>query len=335
MKKITTLSFCTLLSISTSAFAETNHDHHHHHNHAVSEPIGIMGGHIHEKGDWMVSYRYGNMKMDGNRNGTSDVSTSDVLADFMVSPLEMTMEMHMLGVMYGLTDRLTIMAMAPYIDLSMDHVTAMGMNFTTEAKGIGDVKLSGNYLYKEYDNNQVILNAGVSFPTGSIDERDDTPMGTNMKLPYPMQLGSGSFELRPGITYVSQRGDWSWGTQINAVLRIGRNSNDYRKGHEFGYSVWGAKKMTEAVTASIRFNGLEWGDVHGADPDLNPMMVPTARTDLRAGRRIDALFGLEFAPKAFQGNILAIEYGTPIFQHLDGPQLETDNRFMVGWKKGF
>ena len=60
------------------------------------------------------------------------------------------------------------------------------------------------------------------------------------------------------------------------------------------------------------------------------MMAPTARTDLRGGQRIDGLLGLNYLHSA--GHRLALELGMPIHQDLDGPQMETDYRVMVGWQ---
>lgn len=57
------------------------------------------------------------------------------------------------------------------------------------------------------------FNAGLSLPTGSIDKQDATPMGPNSKLPYPVQLGSGTYDLLPGLTYNGQDRDLSWGAQ--------------------------------------------------------------------------------------------------------------------------
>ena len=62
-------------------------------------PIGVMGDHTHGKGEFMASYRFMRMGMKGNRTGTEAESTEDVLADYMISPTEMVMSMHMLGLM--------------------------------------------------------------------------------------------------------------------------------------------------------------------------------------------------------------------------------------------
>ncbi len=112
-------------------------------------PIQVMGDHTHKAGEWMTSYRYGFMKMDGNRNGTDNLSTAEVLSDFMVAPVDMTMQMHMFGLMYWITDRLTMMGMGSYVRKSMNHVNRMNTKFEVETQGLGDIKLLG--LLNIYD----------------------------------------------------------------------------------------------------------------------------------------------------------------------------------------
>ena len=73
---------------------------------------------------------------------------------------------------------------------------------------------------------------------------------------------------------------------------------------------------------------------------MDPMMSPNARADLRGGERIDTLFGLnlnfdETLDKPQETFNLAIELGFPVHQDLDGPQMESDWRLMVGLQYGF
>ena len=75
-------------------------------------PIGVMGDHLHKKGEWMLSYRYMHMDMDGNRIGTRNVSPQTIATTvpnrfsppptLRVVPLWMTMDMHMFGAMHVL-----------------------------------------------------------------------------------------------------------------------------------------------------------------------------------------------------------------------------------------
>lgn len=313
------------------------HDHGHGHHHEYA-PIGVMGDHSHGAGKWMLSYRYMVMDMDGNRDGTSSLSASDVFArGFMVAPVDMTMEMHMAGAMYAPTDDLTLMAMLPYIRISMDHVTMMGVRFNTKSEGIGDARLTGLYVLHRFGQQQLHLNAGINLPTGSTDKRDDTPAGPDQKLPYPMQLGSGTYDLLPGVTYLGQTGDWSWGGQLGGTFRLGRNDEGYSLGTRGALTAWGSRKWTDWMSTSLRIDGQIWGNIGGRDDDLNPAMVPTADPDRQGGEKINLSLGVNlYGRKGWvRGHNLAFEFGMPIYQSLDGPQLETDRILNVGCRYAF
>ncbi|MEN8106648.1 MAG: transporter [Pseudomonadota bacterium] len=340
MKKSTLAAITATLSLSISATgaAIAGHDHHSGHVHEDLAPIGVMGAHTHESGDWMFSYRYMHMDMQGNREGTSGISDSDVLKKYAVTPTDMSMDMHMFGVMYAPTDQLTLMAMLPYLDKSMDHRTRMGVKFNTGSNGIGDLKLSGIYNAKRWGRNELLLNLGISLPTGSTDEEDSTPIG-KVRLPYPMQLGSGTYDLMPGVTYNGQNDVYSWGGQTTATLRMNRN-NGYRHGHRIEATGWGTKKLSDWWSISARVKGSAWGDIHGTDSRIaqtSPMgvpLVPTADPDTRGGKSIDGLLGVNFYARSgmFKGHRLAVELSKPVYQDLDGPALETNWAIIAGWQ---
>lgn len=302
-------------------------------------PIGVMGDHAHQAGELMLSYRYMRMEMDGNRDGGERVGNQAVLDQFMVTPTEMTMEMHMFGAMYAPTEWVTLMAMVPYVRMEMDHVTGGGMRFTTRSEGIGDAKLTGMFPVFARGHHYLQMNVGLSFPTGSIDEKDATPADptASNNLPYPMQLGSGTYDLRPSVTYVYQIDRWSWGNQLAGVVRLGRNGNGYTLGDRFEATSWLAYTPAAWVSVSGRLAYSHWGNIDGRDDGLNPMMVPTARTDLREGERLDLMFGVNLHGHDgwLAGHRLAVEVGFPVHQYLDGPQLETDLLLTAGWQYAF
>lgn len=303
-------------------------------------PLGVMGDHVHAQGEWMLSYRYARMRMDGNRDGTKHRSASDVLADFPVTPTDMDMEMHTFGLMVAPTDWLTLTAMLPYKELSMDHVNRMGVKFTTRSEGAGDFVLSGLWKLFDREGQRIHLNTGVSFPTGRIRERDDvpTPMGVRaMRLPYPMQLGSGTFDLIPGLTYVGHRSWLSWGGQAMGTVRLDENKDDYRLGNKVDLTGWVAAPVTRWASVSGRIAWSRWWNINGSDPDLNPNTVPTADPNRRGGSRVELLGGVNlYLPLGPLGrHRFAVEGGFPIHQDLDGPQLESDWRIVAGWQKAF
>ena len=300
-------------------------------------PIGVMGDHMHARGEWMFSYRLMHMRMDGNRDGTDSVSTTDVLADFMVAPLEMTMQMHMVGGMYGWSDDLTLMAMVPYVSTSMDHVNFMAVEFETESDGVGDIKLGGLYRLHTDATSHAHLNLGVSVPTGSIDEEDVTPAsgGVPVQLPYPMQLGSGTWDLSLGGTWTAAPSAWSYGAQALQTLRIGDNDHGYRLGNRTDVTAWVARSLGDSLSASLRLAGARWGDVHGSDDELGAMpTAPTKLPGLRGGKRVDLLLGVNAyaSSGALAGHRLAFEVGAPLWEDLDGPQLSTEFVATIGWQ---
>ncbi|MFQ5656775.1 MAG: transporter [Candidatus Methylomirabilales bacterium] len=240
----------------------------------------------------------------------------------------------MFEVMYAPSDDLTLMAMLPFIRKSMDHVTRTGVKFTTESEGIGDFQVKALYTFYRvgFDRHRLIFIPGVSFPTGPIDEKDDTPAGPDQKLPYPMQVGSGTFDLLPGISYLGETDRWAWGVDAMATVRLAENSNDYTLGNQYELSGRLGWKWTDWLSPSIKIDAKIWENIDGADPDLNPAVVPTADPDRRGGERVDLLFGISlYVPRGdLKGLRFAIEGGVPIYQSLDGPQLETDWLLTVG-----
>jgi hypothetical protein len=334
------LGACALLVFGTVRLAAADTHGHPPHAHGARPdahaPIGVMGEHAHPRGEWMFSYRYMQMVMRGQRDGTSSEGASDVFArGFVVSPKWMRMEMHMLGLMYAPTDSLTLMTMLPLVRLEMDHVTAMGGRFTTNSDGLGDVGLSGIYRLARWSDHELLLNAGVTAPTGTTTAKDDTPMG-RIRLPYPMQLGSGTWDLLPGLTLNGRAGSWSYGAQTRATLRLGRNRHDYRLGNRLMLTSWLARRLLPELSGSLRVQAESWGNIRGQDDAINPDVAPTGDPKRRAGSRVDVLVGLNWVfHRWLPGHRLAIEYGLPVYQRLDGPQLETRWRLVVGWQKAF
>lgn len=337
-KKIVLFWLCQIVTL-TAAYA---------HNTTLPDdhaPIGVMGDHNHKQGEWMAAYRYSHMSMKGTKSGTNDVSAAQVLNNFMVAPLSMDMDMHMFGLMYGVSDSMTIMAMVPYMIKSMKTLDHNGVYASMHTEGLGDIKLTS--IYTLFDSgldkdigrvkHKLMLNFGASLPTGSIDLRGTTHSGLNKKFAYPMQLGSGTVDPMIGLTYINKYRVWSWGVQTGAVLRFGENSEGYRLGNEYNATSWIARNLNDNIAASLRLNGKSWGDIHGRDSELNPAMSPSARTDLRGGERVDMLAGINLyqTEGALAKNRLAIEFGLPVYQRLDGPQMAEEYSVTLGWQLAF
>ncbi|MFY0601826.1 MAG: hypothetical protein JXR03_19280 [Cyclobacteriaceae bacterium] len=298
-------------------------------------PIGVMGDHTHGKGDFMFSYRFMYMNMDGMRDGSSKVSSAEVLTDFMVTPETMPMNMHMFGLMYAISDKLTVMAMTNYTAMEMDHITRMGVAFTTKSSGIGDLKISGLYNFFDKKGQRIHANLGLSIPVGSIDNEDVTPAsgGNKTQLPYPMQIGTGTWDVMPGLTYMGQKGNLSWGAQAMGTFRIGKNDRDYAQGNKGTALGWIGYKTTDWLSFSAKLSGSSTGEISGGDPVYTmPMLVPTVNADNFGGEQVSAGIGFNiYIPSGALKNIrLGVEFEAPIYQNLNGPQMNVKNVSTIG-----
>ena len=297
---------------------------------------------MHEMGEWMVSYRYMSMEMENLMKGSDSVTLDSQLGttsvgDFKMVPTKMTMDMHMFGVMHAISDEWTIMGMINYLDNEMDMTMAHFMGtmrhdhaMAAKSSGLGDLKLVGLYDLANWDHGRRIhLNLGLSLPTGSIDEKS----GTN-PLGYGMQLGSGTWDFHPAITYLGQTESYSYGAQLGGILRIGENDNDYTLGNKFEASLWGARKITESLSASAKFDYSSQSEVEGEDTRMMKMMSPALNPNSQ-GRDITA-FGLGlnyyFQDGGLKGHRVAAEWETPIDQKVNGIQLELDSVWTIGWQ---
>lgn len=323
-------------------------------------PIGVMGEHIHKKGEWMVSYRYMRMSMQGNRLGTDDITPQEIATTqsnpffglpgqpqtLRVVPTQMTTEMHMLGMMYAPSDWLTIMVMSNYTEKEMDHLTFQGGagtdvlgEFTTRSEGIGDTSVAGLFRLFGGANHRAHATVGVSLPTGEIKDEDEvlTPMGNRptLRLPYPMQIGSGTYDPIIGLTYSGNSQNWGWGAQWRSVLRVENNSQGWSRGDEHNLTAWLNRLWTPNISTSIRMTGYDRGNLTGQDP-LIVAPVQTADPDRQGATRLDMGLGLNLlGTGSLAGHRLAFEFSFPLDQDLDGPQLESDWMLTGGYQYAF
>ncbi len=318
---------------ASPSFELTTHDHHNHgpNNYASS---GVMGDHLHPKGGLMVSLRFMHMAMSGNREGTEKIADERIYQSFMVAPQEMTMQMYMLGVMYAPSDKITLMLMQNFAKKDMDLTAQMMMgngmpmltDFSTSSTGLGDLKLG--MLYGVYSNpkSALHLNTTINLPIGDIENRDATPMMADAKLPYAMQLGSGTVDFTLGATLKGEKDNFSWGIQQLNTFRFGKNSEDYRFGNLHELNTWLGYEVSSAIGFLARVSGSTQATIDGVDTDLNPMMAPTANPTNYGGENIIGGVGTNIL-LAQSKLILGLEITAPLYQNYNGIFMNTDYTF--------
>lgn len=309
-------------------------------------PAGIMGDHQHQRGEWMVEYRYMNMYMEDNLIGKTKVSDTAAIGALGTNngatPTQMTMEMHMMHVMYGASGSVTLYTMLMLPSLTMDHIrgpanpapSGPGSPFTTHNSGFGDLAFGALLSLYSDECSDLILNFGGSAPTGDIFRTTTVPTEGILvqPLPFPMRLGSGTFNARPGITYKKFCDRWSWGIQFQTDLPVGRNYRGYSVGDEFRYNSWTSALLTDNWSVSLRGEHLWRSAFDGIDSATPDPVISTNVEAFRGGYWYNLGIGTQFIKS---GHYLNFEIVPTLHQDLDGIQLETDYAIIGSWSKSW
>jgi hypothetical protein len=215
-------------------------------------------------------------------------------------------------------------------------------------EGFGDTTVTGLFRLYECKVRSLHAGLGLSMPTGSIDETDVVPgPGGRLerRLPASMQLGSGTWDIIPSLTYLRQYPDFSYGLQTKGILRTGENDNGYRRGHEFHLTGWGQWRVSRWFSLGTGAAYEYQGELAGRQERVlrNPPFAPARRTvptvfsENYGGSRIDALLAANFyVPEGpLKGHRIGVDVRLPLYQDLNGYQLETDARVTIGWQKAW
>ena len=304
---------------------------------------------------WRIAYRFLHANFDGNRDGTADIPDEEVLFrlgtedrtrdNFPIVPLTIVQKAHMFDVGFDFDEKWQFSLLLPYITQETDHISIVpGFDqFIISSSGIGDILLSATHAVWSQESHVVLASLGISLPIGSIDEIGPTPRepGTDTQLPFTMQIGSGTYDLAPSLTYAAGNGDWSWGGLVRNRTRLGENNRNYRLGDSLTLSAWLTKPVSKWLAPSAKLVFRSWGRIEGRDEELLPPNLPpefpfpAAVTDpskfggkklnLHGGSRLTWPGGW-LANGAFEGDI-----AVPIYQSLNGPQPKEIWRCEMEW----
>ena len=301
---------------------------------------------------WHLSLKYQKSEFDHYHKGTKKLSVDEVLFspgdeqrsndNFPVAPTKIIQRVHALIIAYEFSDKTTLRVALPHVEQNTDHVSIVpGYSaFNIKSTGIGDVSVVGTYRLPGSHGGDWQLGAGISLPTGSIDQKGDTPRGPgDQQLPYTMQLGSGTIDIPVHVTYLRRGTKINWGGELAGKIRLGKNDRNYRLGNNFTISSWAGLNSSQWIQPSIRVSYKNWGRIHGADTELMvpgayPFPAPVTDPHLFGGKQLEAVLGLKF-PLFSPRRYIEFEFGTPFYQSLNGPQTGEEYHFAVTFGFGF
>ena len=199
---------------------------------------------------------------------------------------------------------------------------------------MGDIALVLDSTIRQTLNSSWKIGAGLSMPTGSIDEEGDTPRAPgNQQLPYTMQLGSGTWDVPLFLSFRKYEAGWDWGVDASFTMRTGENDRDYRLGNKGSLGGWLVWKGASALRPGVRLD-YRWRDeIHGEDASLRvpipafPYPAPVTNPNAFGGEQVDVTLFARFPFAA--GWYAEATYAQPIYLDLNGPQSSQKYHFSI------
>jgi len=343
-----------LSALSFAGSGDSSHSEHHDHSqHSSHAPAGVMFDHmIGKAGGIMTGYRYMYGRQAGDMlHGVNPVSDKTIANNACgkgkceLAPAYMDMHMHMLDLMYAPTDWLNLMLMPQFMDMDMSLRTLKGVSPVDEhhhdTGGVGD---TGMYaLFKIFNNPGHHLHTALGFsaPTGDVGimlRPGGHHGGPGGFIHYGMQLGSGTWDFKPSITYTGQQNKWSWGAQLNGTLRMeDRNASGFAFGDIFQSTAWGSYNLLNWLSTSVRAVYTEQGKVRGGFNGIHPTDGSVDFAKNYGGHYWDVGFGINASIPSGElaGNRFSFEWLEPVEDKVNGYQLEREGALSATWSYAF
>ena len=311
-------------------------------------PISIMGDHVHKKNEYMFSYRLMKMEMRNLFQGNNKISKARTMSSpngasngsgtYMNAPDSMSMDMHMFGAMYAPSDHITLMLMGSYNNKEMTTQRMPmtgGKKFDVNSSGFGDVRFT--FLSKIQDSKKWKnhIGMGISFPTGSINQRDVTPMSNDARLGYAMQNGTGTYDGFFLINNLNELGKFKVGEQLFFKLPFsGKNNYGYKYGKDIGLNLWVSYRFFQYLSTSLKINYQYRGEMGGSDNEMNKRMSTAMDGNNQGFNKVNLGLGVNFVNKNyyFKNNRVSLEIIAPLYRNYKGIQMADSFSFIVGWQ---
>ncbi|MEQ1715292.1 MAG: hypothetical protein ABL907_04800, partial [Hyphomicrobium sp.] len=180
---------------------------------------------------------------------------------------------------------------------------------------------------------------GVSAPTGDvgIKLRDTHGIESGM-IHYGMQIGSGTWDAKPSLTYTGQFQDWFWGAQGSATIRLeDKNESGYALGDVYSATAWGGYRISDSLSATVRGLYTHEGEIHGGFTQTFIPLGPNDYVNNYGGTFVDIGVGISVSlpDESFKKNSFSLEWLQPVMTDANGYQLDRVGTLAASWKLAF
>ena len=303
-------------------------------------PAGVMYAHmLDQPGAVMVGYRGMLALQAGDTlHGTDAAGDAAIAAkgcpgtQCTMKASDMSMQMHMLDLMYAPSERVNLMLMLQFMNMymSMDPLAGTttsgggghdhGGDNTHSTAGVGDTSVAAMLKLWDGPGQEIHAALALSMPTGSVNQK----MSNGQFMDYGMQLGSGTWDLQPSLTYSGSQRSWFWGAQLSGIWRTGGdNASGYKLGNVLQATAWGGYQLTNWLSGSLRSVYTAQDEIDGQFNGPQMAMGPMDFPQNYGGHYWDVGVGLSFALPGGgrHGDRISLEWLQPVYQDVNGYQL--------------
>ncbi|BAW80173.1 hypothetical conserved protein [Candidatus Nitrosoglobus terrae] len=363
----------------SSGGKHAHQDHNNHGEHTLAPAGVLFSHMMDTPGQFMVGLRYFYNHQGGDTiHGTQPVDNTAIINNAcngsqgftcQMKATYMNMAMEMLDIMYAPTSWLNLMVMPMFMDMHMDMPDMPGAPQAVQGQtmimsngpkkmstgGVADTRLVA--LVKLFDSpfditssaprHHFHIGLGVSAPTGDSGLRSPTQetdpnspfFGKPLFKEYDMQLGSGTWDFIPSLTYTGVLDRWSWGGQLNGTVRTQRNSSGYALGDIFQATAWGGYNVLHWLSFTLRGLYTTEGKIRGQFKQTLPAIgtMPSDWPQNYGSRTWDVGFGVNAVVPSgkLQGNRFGVEWLQPTYNDVNGYQLEQKGELIAWWNYTF
>ena len=295
--------------------------------------MGITGERALPRATLQLNYRFSRMGAQGLKFGPDPFPELDALDLYTYVPLDKTVDVHTVGLGFGVTDELTLVASGGWISKSRTAANE-DVFFMNETSVVSDLEVDALWQVYGLGAWRAHVQLGVIAPLGSVEERGDFPDASNVQLPYDMQIGTGSWSLVPAIGGQVMNEAGSVGGLIRGIFPLMDNDRDYRAAVKADLRLWGAYRFSDFVSVSGGVRATATEAIRGG---LETLRDPGDLGLAFASKRVDLPLGvnLYMASGPLAGHRIGLEAVWTVHEDVDGPTIASDWAFILGWQKDF
>jgi hypothetical protein len=231
-------------------------------------------------------------------------------------PKDIYFQIHLLDLKYrhNFTKSISVTGLLPFRYMNMGLYPENAPPGFLNSYGLSDPSIQANYTLFPDRNNLIEFSAGVSFPLGSVNQRGKTPLKDDAYLPFPMQLGTGCFDILPGIFYRGFSDKLSWIFQAKADIKTSRNSLNYKFGNVYSGMGMVRYEWLDWFAQAIRLEARYTDKYEGNTRELTPGFIPDPSTQSLFNMDLVFNFSVSGKDSILRNSSFDVDFALPVVQ---------------------